>query len=158
MTPDLVSLEKKASQPDSDRSEDDLWFWCVISQIILKKERNPADIGEVWENLIMINADSVTSAYEKAMKLGAQLGGDSRGSMRWNGRPAESIFLGVKDMGLIHDDIGDGCEILYRSRRQTLRKAKAAIVSRDSLTEVEEEVARRKRAIRYVNEKGREQA
>jgi len=131
----------------SPRDEDDLWFWCIISQITIKKKRTATSPGEVWDNFILINAKDAPAAYEKAMKIGEQLNGDCRGTLRIDGHPGESLFLGVKELGLVHEDIEDGAELAFWSKRQTLRKARQAICGPESLVKLEDIVNLEKRTI-----------
>lgn len=136
----------------SPRDEDDLWFWCIISQITIKKKRTATNPGEVWDNFILINAKDAPAAYEKAMKIGEQLNGDCRGTLRLYGHPAETLFLGVKELGLVHEDIEDGAELAFWSKRQTLHKARQAILGPESLATLEEIVNLKKRTIRSRKE------
>ncbi len=84
----------------SPRDEDDLWFWCIISEITIKKKRTATNPGEVWDNFILINAKDAPAAYEKAMKIGEQLNGDCRRTLRLDGHPAETLFLGAGPLRL----------------------------------------------------------
>lgn len=129
---------KKEKQPPV------FWFWCILSEIAVKKAANRSGSarGEVWENLIIIQATDEKEAYRKAMSHGKKLNGDSSGTLRLDGKPAEKLFLGVQDMGLVAEEIGDGCEILFWSRRQTLEKAKSRIRGEKVLPRLAEVVRR----------------
>jgi hypothetical protein len=109
------------------------WFWAWLVQATIAKEDLSSDDAacEAWENLVIINADDEGEAYAKALEIGKTYVGDSQGTLKLGGRPAVAQFLGVKTMGVIHDDLEDGAEITYdvircsqaEARRRVRRKA-----------------------------------
>jgi len=111
------------------------WFWVWLVQITAKKLRTGklSSAGEVWENLVLINAANADEAYLKAIAIGKSAEGDCNGTLRLDGAPAHAKFLGIADLGLVHDGIEDGTEILFRQKRQSLSKAKLKLKSRRTL-------------------------
>ena len=102
------------------------WFWAWLAQITIPKSKKGAlsSVGEVWENLILIKAGNAEEAVSKAINLGESLEGDSKGTLLLDGEPAEAIFVGILDMGLVHEELADGCEILFREKRMSLGEVK----------------------------------
>ena len=84
---------------------------------------NPNAKTEVWSNLKLILAPDSKAAMRKAVAVGNGEAGDCRGSLTLDGWPATTIFLGIEDIGLVHDEIADGVEILWRTRRCNRRSA-----------------------------------
>lgn len=109
------------------------WFWAWISQITLPKERlkHAKQKGQVWRNLVLVSGRNEKEALSKAEKIGADLEGDSRGSLTLDGKPAVTKFVGVEDMGLVHDFIfgglSDGVEILFTEKRTSLALAQKRV-------------------------------
>jgi hypothetical protein len=101
------------------------WFWvCTLLGTVHKHRRqDPKTICEVWENLIIVSGYTEKEALRKAKTIGKSQSGDCRGSLRLDGKPAICKFLGIADMGLIHDELGDGAEIIWELKRCTQRKA-----------------------------------
>lgn len=88
------------------------------------KKDNPRARVEIWLNLVLIRARDGREAIQKAYHLGKREAGDSQGSLRLNGKPAVTKFLGIQDIGLVHDEIADGSEILWRLKTCNLRTAR----------------------------------
>jgi hypothetical protein len=107
------------------------WFWVWIVVMTAQKERwksrNPK--GEVWRNLVLVSGSDAAEAVTKAMELGSQENDDSRGTLRLDGKPARAEFVGIEDMGLVHDGLGDGREILFSSNREFLKTTKKRITA-----------------------------
>jgi hypothetical protein len=89
--------------------------WYVSHEILfLEIENDPTeDEIEVWENLILIKAESPEEAYQKAMKHGV----DSEDDVGVNGRKGRLKFKGLKDLVLIYDDLEDGAEIEWHQSK-----------------------------------------
>jgi hypothetical protein len=119
------------------------WFWAWLVEMTLPKKdwNKPRALGEVWRNLIIIRATNVRQAVSKALKLGAQVEGDCDGTLRINGKPALTKFLGVEDIGLVHEDLDDGSEILWQLRKCRTETARR-LVKRptDLISSVENEL------------------
>src|SRR6266571_8272287 len=80
------------------------WFWAWLVEMTLPKSKwnEPTGHGELWRSLVIVRATSAEQAVSKALRLGAQAEGDCRGTLRINGKPALTKFLGVEAMGLIY--------------------------------------------------------
>jgi hypothetical protein len=77
------------------------WFWVWLDLITLPKEavQDEQSTGELWQNLVLVSAETVELAVDRALALGRTEEGDSRGTLTLDGRPAVAIFLGLGDMG-----------------------------------------------------------
>jgi hypothetical protein len=92
-----------------------LWY---VAHILMYVKRNHKTHGRipVWENIVLIKADSEEAAFAKAQEIGKRGEGDDDGSFRWGGHPAEWVFAGVRKVTLCEDPEkrhGDGAEISY---------------------------------------------
>jgi len=70
----------------------------------------------VWENIVLIDADTEDEAFAKAERRGREDEGDDDGTFRWQGHPAEWVFAGVRKLTLCVNPEkrpGDGTEITY---------------------------------------------
>jgi len=133
-----LSKHKKQQVADaatSKQSPHSWWFWVWLVQITTKKLSTGklSSSGEVWENLVLINATNAEEAYLKAIAIGKSADGDCNGTLRLDGAPACSQFLGIADLGLVHDGIEDGAEILFRQNRTSISKARSKLKSRRTL-------------------------
>jgi hypothetical protein len=111
------------------------WFWAWLVQITVKKSHKASKIakGEVWRNLVLVQAGDEEEAIAKALKLGRGEEGDSEGSLTLDGKPAFTKFLGIEHMGLVHDEIEDGVEILFECERMTIVKARQGLTPASKL-------------------------
>jgi hypothetical protein len=50
----------------------------------------------IWENIVLVDADSDEAAIEKAARIGRESEGDSSGTLRWNDAAASLVFAGVR--------------------------------------------------------------
>jgi len=72
----------------------------------------------IYENIVLIDADSDEQAIEKAESLGRQEEEESE-AFRWDDKPARWRFAGVRKLiecrtpGSLDDGIGHGTEITY---------------------------------------------
>jgi hypothetical protein len=92
-----------------------LWYAAHIL-MYAKRKNNAAGKIPVWENIVLIKADSEKKAFAKAEERGKQDEGDDDGTFRWGGQPAEWVFAGVRKLTLCEDPEkrpGDGNEISY---------------------------------------------
>lgn len=108
------------------------WFWAWLVQMTVPKLKacNMEANVEVWKNLVILEASGVEEAVHKAYKIGLSAQGDCRGSLRLNGQPATVKFLGVGDMGVVHDGLEDGSEILWQIKKCRQRTAKKLVRSK----------------------------
>jgi hypothetical protein len=120
-----------AAQSNSQKK----WFWAYLIQMAVAKSqlRNHSAPAEVWKNLVIVQAKDADEAFEKASKIGESESGDCRGTLRLNEKPAVAQFLGVADMGLIYDDLGDGAEILWHIRKCSQKTARSMVASKSDL-------------------------
>jgi len=85
----------------------------------------------VHVNTVLVRADSPTEAFEKALALGWQE------ELRYENAKGEKVrfkFLGLRDLNVIHDELGHGCELSYSERLgQTKTQAKALVSRRQRL-------------------------
>jgi hypothetical protein len=123
------------------------WAWTVLATVQKGKQRDPGARCEVWENLIILHARTPREALQKAERIGRADTGDCSGSLRLNGKPATSKFMGVASLGLIHDGLVDGAEITWRLKRCKQSTATKALRSRGTLiAEAEKEFSHVQRA------------
>ena len=111
------------------------WFyaWILLGTVRKKDQKNTKGRCEVWENLVLIKAVDARQALSKAEKLGKADSGDSRGTLTLDGKPARQIFLGLSNIGLVHEKISDGAEITWRLKRTSWGKAKLLARNREIL-------------------------
>jgi hypothetical protein len=91
------------------------WYAAHIVMSVRFKEP-PQDRFPVWENIVLIEAETEEEAWEKAERRGREEEGDSGGSMTWGGRPAEWVLAGVRKLCQCVDPTerpGDGTEVSY---------------------------------------------
>jgi hypothetical protein len=105
------------------------WFWARLVVAAIQKRsrttRNPR--VEVMLNLILLKARSAQEAIQKAKYWGRAEAGDDDGSLTLRGKPARRVFLGIQNIGLLHDGVEDGAEVLWDHRECTLTKAKEMV-------------------------------
>ena len=123
------------------------WAWKVLTTTQKEKLGDPKARCEVWENLIILHARTPREALGKAEKIGRAEAGDCRGSLRLNGKPATTNFMGVASLGLIHDGLVDGAEITWRLKRCMQSAATKSLKSRATIiAEAEKEFRHVQRA------------
>jgi hypothetical protein len=93
------------------------WAWTILGTVHKHREKDPAAQCEVWENLILLHASTANEALRKAEKIGRSEAGDSRGSLRLDGKAAICKFMGVASLGVVHDALEDGAEITWTLKR-----------------------------------------
>nr|WP_319396429.1 DUF4288 domain-containing protein [uncultured Desulfobacter sp.] len=102
------------------------WFAAHVIMYIKYKDTKKQSDYPVYENVCLIEAETVDIAYERAHKIGKQYEGDSTGTFTWGNEPAEWVFGGIRKLiecqnsseQLIADPNGDnkpldGSEITY---------------------------------------------
>jgi hypothetical protein len=89
------------------------WFAAhVVLYIAFKGGRQ--DSYPVWENVILVEADTEDAGFAKAEVYGREAEGDDRGTLRWGERPASWVFAGVRKLVRCDSDPeppGEGTEI-----------------------------------------------
>jgi hypothetical protein len=91
------------------------WFAAHLIMYV-KLKRPPQSRFTVWENIVLISADSEEAAFAKAEQRGHEEEGDEDGSFRWGGKPATWVFAGVRKVTACQDPDArpkDGTEISY---------------------------------------------
>lgn len=77
---------------------------------------------DLWENIVLIEADSFEQAFEKARRIGKEEEANPDETLTYFGKPAEVVFAGVrKIIHCIYQDMdspasvppGDGSEITF---------------------------------------------
>jgi hypothetical protein len=91
------------------------WYAAHIILFFRLKKGNQKRFP-IWENIVLIHAQSEEEAFAKAEELGRQDAGDDDGSLRINEEPAELVFAGVRKLVLCQDQDRrptDGTEVSY---------------------------------------------
>lgn len=102
------------------------WFAARIIMYVQFKQGQQTAFP-VWENIVLVQADSEEAAFRKAEKAGRDAEGDDGGTFRWSGKPAKWAFGGVRKLTLCQnadERPGDGTEISYIQMRV---RSKAAL-------------------------------
>lgn len=107
-----------------------LWYAAHLLMYVKRKNRATGKIP-VWENIVLIKADSEEAALAKAQESGKQGEGDDDGTFLWGGQPAEWVFAGVRKLTLCEDPAkrpADGTEISYTEMEVVSEQALANLV------------------------------
>ncbi len=87
--------------------KDAKWYLAdIVLEITI--ESDPRNV--VHTNLVLIRADSPEEAYQKAMELG------TANEASWenaNGKRVAFRFRGLRDLNVIHVQLGHGAELIY---------------------------------------------
>jgi hypothetical protein len=107
-----------------------LWYAAHILMYVKRKKAH----GKipVWENIVLIKAESEKAAFAKAQERGKQDEGDDDGTFLWAGEPAEWVFAGVRKLTLCEDPEKrptDGTEISYTEMEVDSERALANLVA-----------------------------
>lgn len=80
--------------------------WYAASAIMyLKFKDDNQDIYPVWENVLLVQAETPEQAEEKAYSRARQDEGDGSSTVTWNGRPATWVFAGLRKLIIVsHPD------------------------------------------------------
>jgi hypothetical protein len=115
------------------------WFAAHLI-LYIKFKQGSQEHFPVWENVVLIKAESEEEAFAKAEQRGREEEGDDDGTLRWGERPATWVFAGVRKLTACQDAEkrpGDGSEITYLE------------LDVDSLAAVEQLAAGQPVAVRY---------
>ncbi len=87
------------------------WYAAHIVSYVKFKDAIQ-DRFPLWENIVLISAESVDAAYEEAEKIGKESYDDTEdpdnsGDMTWDGRPAYWVFAGVRKLAVCTADVND---------------------------------------------------
>jgi hypothetical protein len=92
-----------------------LWYAAHILMYV-KRDGGAGGKCPVWENIVLIRANSEEEAFAKATRRGKDDEGDDDGTFRWGGKPARWLFAGIRKLTLCDDPEkrpGDGTEVSY---------------------------------------------
>jgi|SRR6266851_683697 len=73
------------------------WFAAHIIMSVKLKSKQQRRFP-VWENIVLVEADSEERAFQKAERRGRLDEGDDDGTFTWGGQPATWIFAGVRKL------------------------------------------------------------
>jgi hypothetical protein len=94
----------------------------------------------VWVNIHLIKASSAKEAYSKALKKGKEHNARYRAGDE--GRPAQWVFRGLRQLLPIYEKIADGAEIMFETYEDVpVSAAKKMVRSRRNLAAFYEERA-----------------
>src|SRR5687768_14840559 len=105
-------------QPKQAQTTEDamsLWYAAHLLMYVKRKNHSEGKVP-VWDNIVLIEADTEELAFAKASERGKRDEGDDDGTFRWDGEPAEWVFAGIRKLTLCEnaeERPGDGTEISY---------------------------------------------
>lgn len=73
------------------------WFSAHIITYI-KYKKGVQNIIPIWENICLIESESIDEAYKKAENIGRRYEGDSNGTLMWENIPSMMFFGGVRKL------------------------------------------------------------
>jgi hypothetical protein len=99
--------------------------WYVSHEILAFEPRAKSAVRklDVWENLILISANSPEQAYGKAIESGRA----SEGPVMLDGRPGFCKFKGLRELVLVYDDLEDGVELEWHELELTKKEIEKLI-------------------------------
>jgi hypothetical protein len=105
--------------------------WYISHEVLYAEtgKEAPTEHLTVWENLILIRANSPNEAYKKAMKHGKM----SEDKVRINGKTGKLRFFGLRDLVLIYEDLEDGAELEWHETQLTKVKMKKLLRAKERL-------------------------
>lgn len=110
-----------------------LWYWAWLVQMTVAKGGGRRG-GQVWKNLVLVQARNGREALNKAEALGRSSAGDADGTLVLGGQPARSVFMGIEDAGLVDYQLGDGVEVMFQvtdsGKARKLAKPHPALLAR----------------------------
>lgn len=111
------------------------WFWAWIVEMTQQKSKvkDSESIVEVWKNLVIIKASSAEEAIKSAEEIGKAESGDCEGTLRLDGKPATTVFVGLAGIGLIHDEFEHGAELMWELHRLKKKSTKSLVKDHSKL-------------------------
>jgi hypothetical protein len=100
------------------------WFAAHLILYVERKDHDQ-DCFPLWENIVLIEADSEEEAFAKAEQRGRE-DEDADDSLRLGGKPARLVFAGVRKLTECQDADkrpGDGTEVSYIEMEVGSKKA-----------------------------------
>jgi hypothetical protein len=86
--------------------------WYLADLIVeISIDAEPSSLIHI--NTILVRADSPEEAHEKALELGQQ---EDQTYVNTDGKLVSSVFRGLRDLNVIHDELEHGAELMYRER------------------------------------------
>ena len=83
--------------------------WYIADIVVeMKTQNDPRNV--VHTNIILIHAGSPEIAYEKAIKFGKDYESVYENP---DGNLVKTVFRGLRDLNVIHDELEDGAELIY---------------------------------------------
>jgi hypothetical protein len=108
------------------------WAWIVLATYRLKQSKsNPRCI--IWKNLIIVSGLDEQAAYKNACRIGKNSESKPSDRLTMDGKPAKMRFLGIAEMGVIHDPLEDGCELYFHETRSSLSVAKQVVNPKEKI-------------------------
>lgn len=101
------------------------WYAAHIV-LYVKLKKQPQKRYPLWENIVLLRADSEENALAKAEQRGRDDAGDDAGTFTWKGKPAEWVFAGVRQLIRCQDETQrpkDGTEVSYSEMEVESREA-----------------------------------
>lgn len=113
------------------------WFWAWIIEMTQQKSdvEDEDSKVEVWKNLVIVKASTAEEAILSAEEIGRFESGDCDGTLRLDGKPAVTEFVGLGGIGLIHEDFAHGAEIMWEMHRGNKKSVESLVKDRSSLLE-----------------------
>ena len=112
--------------------------WYAAHAIMYVKFKDSVqDKYPVWENIILIEAQSDEEAFRKAEERAKEDEGDSKETFTWQGRPATWIFAGIRklvDFESPTDGPKDGMEVTYLQMEVDTEESLTKLVNGESVT------------------------
>ena len=111
------------------------WYAAHLIMYVKFKEHEQKKIP-VWENIVLIKADSDDEAFEKAERRGHDDEGDDDETFRWDEKPAKWVFAGVRKLTRCQQSEerpDDGVEISYTELSVDSEDALHKLVSGESV-------------------------
>jgi Domain of unknown function (DUF4288) len=93
-------------------------WYSAHAILYVKFKDGKQDSFPAWENVYLINAPNIEEARVQAVQVASSATGDSQGTFKWNDRPAEWVFAGIrKILSVSHlgasSDLTSGDELTY---------------------------------------------
>lgn len=110
------------------------WFWAWIVLVTYRLNRTKANPRcTIWKNLVLVSGLDEQAAYKNACRIGKNSESKQSDRLTMDGKPAKTKFLGIAEMGVIHDQLEHGCELYFRETRSSLSVAKQAVITKKKI-------------------------
>ena len=73
------------------------WYAAHVIMYVTFKDEVQREVP-VWENIVLLEAESDEAAVVQAMAHGEADAGDSQGTFTWDGQPATWCFAGIRKL------------------------------------------------------------